>query len=154
MCASLIIDQSMDYDIVKATVLRLCSGLRAGFVQRVNFFLSISLNKKWSHLSQTAACADEFVLTSLVKNNTGTGEAQSRNSKWTNTSTTASTESRKCFYCHEAEHLISDCPSQSPRKPKSVGLSCLFCPKLRLLLFHPISSDKPDEPKSIQPNCS
>lgn len=84
-------------------------------------------------LSKAAVCADEFVLThrsvfsspSARRDPTAGGLGKNSKSKSPPKPGAGSSESRACFYCHTAGHVISVCPvlqrkdNQNPKSPKS-----------------------------------
>lgn len=191
VCAALSIEESLDYDVLKASVLRTYELVPEAYRQKfrghlkaanqtfvefarekgtlfdkwcqsskVNNFeqlhelvlledfkntlsdkIVVHLNEqKVNTLAQAAVSADEFVMThknvfvSSVRRESSQFGAE-KNSKTVKTTIPIQGESRECFYCHEAGHLIAGCPAlkknnQSPKRqaPKSVGFVCITSP--------------------------
>ena len=123
--------------------------------------------QKVETLSKAAVRADEFVLRhravfpSVRRENVPYASSE-RNQfvspKSPRRAFPVSSESRECFYCHEAGHLIAVCPAlqkkeryKGPRSPKSVGFvqSVSTAPTP-----HTADADKPDFDESYRPFIS
>ncbi len=92
----------------------------------------IYLNEqKVSTLTGAAIFSDEFMLTHLVVFSSPTkhnSTVRTRNSKdgvtmVKDNSGSDSIESRECFYCHEAGHLIAACPLLKRKTNRRVNIS-------------------------------